>query len=331
MLGKLVAHHDHIEDFMDVVLSELSKDLAIEAASSADAQRFIRRGRKLFRRFDRIVICEDCNNAEASGKAQVGAGPYFTFTPRELASFLRAAPNRAHEMDVGALDAAYASARPHYERRVASLKRLAEYALKGTAWYEPVAPENLEERVERKAQAALRLFGLDHVGSGSVRDIFFPSRKIDIKHASAWRTKQTLPPSVPSATELDFVIRGHRDFGGLSEDWVCPCCARSKREVVRWTQNSKQFAFVVRERNIPDPLARYGTRKIMLCDACNHTFQECHKELRIRLGDDAVPSYPVSIEEIRGIIRPRPHGLHVVNSEAAEALVRDLLLKLQTE
>jgi rubredoxin len=331
MLGKLVAHHDHIEELMSVVLSDLSKELAIEAASSRDAEHFIRRGWRLLTRFDRIVICEDCNNAEATGKAQVAADEFFTFTPREISSFLRAAPNRPHEVDGAVLAAAYAAATPHYERRVAFIRRLAEHALKGTAWYEPVAFEVLDEQVDRKAQQALRLFGLEHVGAGSVHDIFFPSRKIDIKHAPAWRSKQMPAPRTPTEAEFDFVVRGHPTFGGLPEDWACPCCARSKRVVIRWSQNGKQFMFAVRERNIPDPSASDGTRKIMLCDACNHTFQECHKELRMLLGDDAVPGYPVSLEEIRSIIRPTPHGLHDVHREAAEALVRRLIAKLQTE
>lgn len=331
MLGKLVAHHDHIEDFMSVVLSDLSKDFSIEASSSLEAKRFIRRGRELFARFDRIIICEDCNNVEAKAKTLVGADQYFTFTPRELSSFLRAMPNRPHEVDTALLATTYKSAKLHYERRVASLKKLAEYALKGTAWYEPVPFEDREERVDQMAQAALRLFGLDHVGSGSVRDIFFPTQKIDIKHASAWRTKEMPAPRLPTEQEMEFVTRGHPQFADLPEDWICPCCARSKRHVVRWTQNSKQFSFSVRERNISDPSTRTGLRKVTLCDACNHVFQECHKELRKRLGEQSVPDYPVSPDEIHRIILPRPHSLHSVNRDAAQILIEDILSRLQAE
>lgn len=141
MLGKLVAHHDHFEDLMDVVLSRLSKDLRIEVASSIDAQQFIRRGAELFRRFDRIIVCEDCNNAEAKGKLLSGADRYFTFTPRELSAFVLAAPNRPHEVDDAALAKTYTSAKRHYDLRAASIRKLAEHALIGTAWYEPVASE----------------------------------------------------------------------------------------------------------------------------------------------------------------------------------------------
>jgi hypothetical protein len=85
VLGKLVAHHDHIEDFIDVVLSNISKELVIEASSSVDAQCFIRRGWELFARFDRIVICEDCNNAEAKGKNLVGADQaFYIYSPRDF-------------------------------------------------------------------------------------------------------------------------------------------------------------------------------------------------------------------------------------------------------
>ena len=316
---------------MDVVLSDLSKDLAIEASSSVDARRFIRRGWELFTRFDRIVICEDCNNAEAKAKNLIGANKFFTFTPREISSFLRVSPNRPHEVDAPAVAAAYSSAKPHYERRVASLKKLAEYALKGTAWYEPVAFEDRDEHIDRRAERALRSFGLDHVGPGTVHYIFFPTQGVDAKHASAWRLKQRPTARPPSESELEFVIRGHSIFEGLPEDWVCPCCSRSKRDIVRWSQRSKQFRFAVYERNIPDLMAPYGTRKVTLCDACHHIFKECHKELRKLLDEQSVPDYPVSLDEIRAIIRPTRHNLHNVNPQLAEALVGNILSVLKAE
>jgi rubredoxin len=191
-----------------------------------------------------------------------------------------------------ALAEAYASAKPHYERRVASLKKLAEHALKGTAWYEPIAFDDREDQVERNAQMALRLFGLDEVGYGLVRDIFFPLQKIDPKHASTWRSKQKPAPRQPTESELEFVTRGNPIFGELPKDWACPGCKRPKRDVVRWSQNSKRFMFVVHARSIPDPSARYGMRKITLCDSCDYTFRECHKELRVLLGDQFLLRLP---------------------------------------
>jgi len=154
MLGKLVAHHDHIDDFMNVVLSDLSKIVAMKADSSIVAERFIRRSGNLFGRFERIIICEDCNNADANGKARVGAELHFTFTPKEIATFIQATANHPHQIDETTLTKVYASAKAHYDLRVASVKKLAERALTGAAWYEPVAMENQEEQLDREAQAA---------------------------------------------------------------------------------------------------------------------------------------------------------------------------------
>jgi hypothetical protein len=89
--------------------------------------------------------------------------------------------------------------------------------------------------------------------------------------------------------------------------------------------------FVVHARSIPDPSARYGMRKITLCDACDYTFRECHKELRVLLGDQFLPDCPVSLDQISAIIRPKPHGLHEVVTKAAEALVSNIIATLRVE
>ena len=310
---------------MDVALGDISKDIAIKAQSSREIQDFIRRGVALLTRFDRIVICEDCNNAEARAKAQVSAVEHFTFTPREISCFVRPESNRAHQIDLAALNGVYAKAQEHFVLRAESLAKLAKRAMEGKAWYEPIEFKDREEQVDRQARGALEVFGIGRVGYGAIRDIFFESRKIDPKHAPAWRTKARLSPRVPTEEELKFATQGNARFGALPVDWACPCCSRPKRDVVRWSKNSKQFRFTAKERSVPDETARYGTRKIILCDDCDHTFRECHKELRKLLGDQQMPDRPVSLEEIRAIIRPRPHGMHDINAVAAEELVERVL------
>lgn len=141
MLGKLVAHHDHIADLIAVALSDLSRDLKITAASAVDAQKFLNRGSELFERFDRIVICEDCNNADAKGKALSGADTYFTFTPREISTFIRATVGQPHDLDDVALAETYSLAKQHYDRRVASIRKLAGQALAGTTWLNRSLPK----------------------------------------------------------------------------------------------------------------------------------------------------------------------------------------------
>ena len=331
MLGKLVAHHDHIEQLIDVILTELSATNTTAAESSAVARRFLQRGTALFSRFDRIVICEDCNNAEGKAKTMVAAPKHFTFTPSEIGAVICPAANAPHQIDEAALAQVYADAAPLFEVRRASLKKLAERALGGTAWYEPVDFDHRDDTVDRNAQRALSRFGLTHVGYWTVRDIFLEKAKIDPKHAPAWRTQAHPIPRIPTASEIEFVIRGHAKYQALPEDWTCPGCSRPKKQLVRWSQNSRQFTFATHTRNIPDLAARYGTRKIELCDACNQTFQHCHKELRAVLGDQAMPDTPVTLDEIQTIIKPRPHALHEIDARAAEMLVRQKLDDLQFE
>jgi rubredoxin len=328
MLGKLVAHHDHIEDHLEVILGELSKEITIQAASAGDASRFLTRGSDFFTRFERIVICEDCNNAEANAKVIVGAERFFTFTPREIASFITTSPNVVHGINSTALRATYAAALPHYERRIASIRKLAEQALRGTAWYEPVAVEDREDHIERRGQRALELFGLMNVGYGTLREVLLPSRRIDAKHASTWRCKE-IPLSRPATeSELEFVIRGNAQFNKLPVDWNCPCCTRGKRDVIRWSQNSRQYIFSVRSRSLPDTSARYGKRNVVLCDACNHVFAEFCKEFKTAIGGQSGPDCLVGIDDISGIIRPQPYSLHAIDGSAAQSLLDTLISSL---
>lgn len=331
MLGKLVAHHDHIEELITVMLAELSSTITIAAESSDVLRRFLRRGSDLFARFERIIICEDCNNAEANAKKMAGAREHFTFTPREITAFICPAPNTPHRIDEMALATVYAEAVPLFDVRFASLKKLAERALAGAAWYEPVDFGDRDCGVDRHAQRALNRFGLSHADHGTVREIFLEKSKVDRKHASAWRTKSHPPPRIPTESQLEFVLRGHSTYLALPEDWMCPGCSRPKKQIARWSQNSKQFMFVTGTRNIPDPAARNGTRKIELCDACNHTFQQCHKELRSELGYLGMPDAPVTLDQIQAIIMPRPHALHDIDARAAETLIRRRLADLQFE
>ncbi len=331
MLGKLVAHHDHFEDYMDVVLGDLSRDLTIVIASSADARQFIRRGMDLLTRFRRIIICEDCNNVEAAAKKSVGAAPYFTFTPREIAAFVIASPNRSHGVNERSLAATYAAADLTYQRRVASLRKLAEHALRGTAWYEPVAFEDLDDQICRRAQQALNMFGLRNADHGTLQLIFFPGRKIDRKHASTWRRKAGSPPRVPNESQVAFAIRGNRSYDELPENWCCPCCGRGKRDAIRWSQSSKQFIFATYTRNIPDDSARYGKRSVEMCDACGNVFRDCSKEINMTFGRPNVQECLFGVDDIRAIIRPKPYSMHEIDAVAAQSLIDDLCLRLEIE
>jgi rubredoxin len=330
MLGKLVAHHDHIEDYIDVVLTERSSEQSMEGASSKDASKFIRRGMDLFARFDRVVVCEDCNNADANAKNGVAADRYFTFTPREISSFIVAKPNTVHEIDNVAVSRAYARAKPLYDRRVTSLRRLAEQALNGLSWYEPVDFLDLESEITRSACQALKMFGLHDAREWMLREMFFPKRKIDRKHAPAWRTKHVPAQRTPNESEIAFVIAGNQSYEMLPQDWVCHCCARRKRDSIRWSQNSKKFMFVVGTRNVRDDNAPHGKRSVEVCEACGHVFQQCSKELRTYLGEVA-PAYPVTIDDVRGIIRPKPYSMHEVDGDAAQALIDRLVSQFKFE
>lgn len=49
--------------------------------------------------YDNTVVCFDCNKADADAKKIVKAHKYFSFSPREIAEFVKPTSNQEHEID----------------------------------------------------------------------------------------------------------------------------------------------------------------------------------------------------------------------------------------
>ncbi len=133
--ARLVEHHDHIEQFIDNEVRRIAKQKAV----SIDASLGVFLKTKLcpfITRFDRIVICEDCNNADPAAKAIHHLDQYFTFTPLEIAQFIKVAPGCKHQIDEKALALIVESIAPVWVRLKSYTLSLIERHVDGLVWGE---------------------------------------------------------------------------------------------------------------------------------------------------------------------------------------------------
>lgn len=126
LLCQLVRHHDH---FSDMAYAKIPR-LAIDRGAVVVAQSFAR--------FQEVLVCQDCNTADAAAKAVVGAPGPFSFAPHEIAGFIIVADNAPHKVDREAAVRIYASAVPTMEELAARLRSTMAASQSETAPFEPV-------------------------------------------------------------------------------------------------------------------------------------------------------------------------------------------------
>jgi rubredoxin len=138
--GKLVEHHDHIELFLREKRREIQQETEVEPTPGY-WEFHEKKLRPFIRRFERILVCEDCNNADASAKAIVGAERYFSFSPTEISAFIRPSPNQNHSLDKTLVRDVYITALVKHEYCKELAVVLMHRALSGRIWGEkPLGP-----------------------------------------------------------------------------------------------------------------------------------------------------------------------------------------------
>ena len=86
-MAGLHTHHDHAQGYVDV-------------------------GRG---RFHEVVICDQCNSADAQAKRRLGLPPDFSFTPSEIRQFVTAESHGKHQIDYERARGIYESLRKQGE------------------------------------------------------------------------------------------------------------------------------------------------------------------------------------------------------------------------
>lgn len=148
LLGRIVEHHDHIDQFLEEE-SRAALAKAGQAEPSADVHRHIKhRCGPFLERFQPTVVCEDCNVADPAAMADCrghGVGlEFFSFSPLEIASFIKTRPGEGHEIEFSTARAVVERQRENHLFRMKVGRTLVERALEGRIWAE--TPKGLSKQ-----------------------------------------------------------------------------------------------------------------------------------------------------------------------------------------
>jgi hypothetical protein len=151
LLCRLEFHHDHLADFAKRIFSEHNQ-------RSEDQETNIQIGRAkdalmLFvERFERTLICIDCNLAEGRAKLELAKeiDSNFTFSPSQIASFIGVAPNRVHSIDIEKARAVWLAAKDDVADRLDFTARMAQRIASGRHRREVAAGRRLFAQIQER-------------------------------------------------------------------------------------------------------------------------------------------------------------------------------------
>jgi hypothetical protein len=332
LLCKIDMHHDH--------LTELAKAM-FRAAGDQDLPDEVRRRRararsaaaSLIERFTPTLICEDCNHADADMKAALGSDVdrHFSFSPVEIATFIRPASNRSHDIDVAAGRATWQQARPAFEDRVAFAKLMVERVNAGS----------------HDVEAGPSVFGMNRsdltmlyqLASWAAGARSRLGKMVDLLSARSRSThgnqsnrdgrvrRKVVPPTADDFSGICAKNAASAPWVSAGEDWRCGICERNKFEICRksnkggWTaaiQYLQRFDDEIdpenqirRSREHNGPILLGAHHRYSVCQDCRHVVTEA---IKLAPGTDEHCFRPADLRELIG--EPVPHRLHEVEPGA---------------
>lgn len=140
VIGNAVIHHDHFDQYpIDYARRFYGNDW-----SNAPSEIVLYINQHLGQfvsRFDPCVVCEDCNNIDSIAKSELGIDdPYFSFSPREIRSFVEAKDHSKHEISLDAVRKQAETLKSQFSYRREMTELLVNNAIRGDYWSHPVIP-----------------------------------------------------------------------------------------------------------------------------------------------------------------------------------------------
>ena len=127
LLCQLDWHHDHLDDVASEVMRSIATN-GIDGDLLVARKRTCSSARQLISRFARVLICNDCNAADAAMKDRLGGHvpSSFSFSPKEIAEFIKPQPNASHALDENKGRAVWPRALAEFESRLAFARWMGE-------------------------------------------------------------------------------------------------------------------------------------------------------------------------------------------------------------
>ena len=112
----LVEHHDHMDRYIEKRLADYISNLE-RFSATLDSKHFARRAAPAISAFSPTIICEDCNNADATAKKLVSTHPDFSFSASDIRKFILVRSNVRHNIDEQHLNDVWERRKTELQRR----------------------------------------------------------------------------------------------------------------------------------------------------------------------------------------------------------------------
>ncbi|MBO1020436.1 hypothetical protein IPV08_10695 [Methylobacterium sp. SD274] len=247
LLAHLHLHHDHMRDYVGGRLNERfgipwAKGVPLPSRHAGDHMQ------ALVTRFRDTMVCDGCNTAEGEAKRTLGLPRHFSFSPSEMAGFIRPHANTMNEVDVDAASGIWLDARAAYEDRLAFADTLVDRLATGLFAVERnvnsvplIQPSTFNAFLGRHAlrQAPIRQLNtwLSRIW-GDLRERSL-SRDGVGKSSRPRRIAKVRHPT--DAEFAAFEAKPARAWERTPTDWSCPCCGRGKRAILRLGKTGSWF------------------------------------------------------------------------------------------
>jgi rubredoxin len=322
ILAKSVVHHDH----MGEVLRQAFNIQFVAAGTNleqVDGLELVRRMSLAFAAYDEVLVCEDCNNADAHAKRLVEIPRDFSFSIGQIRTFIAARDHQPHVIDAEKVRRAWIAAEAAYKLRMRIVAAVAKAAATDRHWYEPNG-KPCERYPVLGSEGRQDPCILDWFSTNTVVDALGAKTKVSAPNMRKWRTVTKKPSKTLPANYLALLLSDHFSalrWNMVEDNWRCPTCRRAKHEVV----------YIEKKGNVSMHLHEITSRAAawnqvgLICNHCSSTLMSLKWELAT-YTDEALGIYDiVTPAELTPIIIPRAHSPHAIEPQRAEALVQTIL------
>lgn len=323
ILAKLVEHHDHIEDALKASFNRVFVETGTEIPTTTGLA-LVERMAPAFSAYSPVLICEDCNNADAAAKKIITtAGDRITwhsFSIQQIKTFITIKEHSSHIVIDSKVISLWRLVRPAYVARMQLVHKVATAAVLQDYWFEGYQGEGLA--VPTLSNGFQRFNGLELVSGSALCLEMEKSNIVHPRYLSRWRTEGKPIDNQPPTNYLAMLLSlpgCARMWNALEDNWRCPICERSKYEVVSFAKNKISF-----HTHTPSTLSRPWKEIRHICMVCFNIVTAMKRELEQALGVKISAAFDcVTPEQLRSIIRSRPHSTHLIDKKRAQQLIAE--------
>lgn len=250
LLAHLHLHHDHLRDHLQALINARVGIpwVAGVGVASGHADEHMR---MLLVRFRDTLICDACNAADGTAKRNLGPEVHgaFSFSPTEIARFVRPRANALHEVDTDAARAVWNEVRAEFENRLGFAEvlvgRLAagHFALERVAdSVMPFARSTGDRMIDHKVRGDEGLTAMRTWHSRVDMQLRAKSVRSDGVGNSGRVRKPVVARRPTDAERAEFELRAGMGWQRTPADWTCPCCHRGKPALLRLSKTGQWFA-----------------------------------------------------------------------------------------